>query len=67
MHVTYRKTDKTLHSAGWVEIRCKGDHHQYKHPHKGFVVPVPGKQGSDILSPYVVKQIESATGLSLRR
>ena len=67
MQVTYRKTDKTLCSAGWIEIRCKGDHHQYKHPQKGLVVTVPGKRGSDVLSPNVIKQIERTTGLSLRR
>lgn len=65
--VTLEMADKALRAGGWVEDRCKGDHHQYLSPIEGRVVTVPGKRKSDVLSKNVVKQIEKTTGLSLRR
>lgn len=29
-----REVMKMLKEAGWVEIACVGDHHQFKHPTK---------------------------------
>ena len=64
--VTYREAVKALRAAGWVEIRCKGDHHQFKHPEKGLVFTVPG-EGSKCLSPNVTKALEKVLGLSHKR
>lgn len=67
MQVTYGKVTKLLRDAGWIEVRCNGDHHQFKNPRTGQTVTVPGKCRSQVLSPNVVKSLERATGLSLRR
>lgn len=32
---------KKLKSAGWVEVRVKGSHHQFKHPDKQKLITVP--------------------------
>lgn len=60
---TYRDMDKRLRSLGWMEIRCKGSHHQFKHP-SGAVVTVPGRRSSEVISRNVVKDIEKAMSLS---
>lgn len=36
-----REIIKILKSDGWYEVRCVGDHHQYKHPTKTGTVTVP--------------------------
>lgn len=32
---------KKLEKAGWVLVRVKGSHHQFKHPEKAGIVTVP--------------------------
>ena len=32
---------KMLQDDGWQETRCKGSHHQFRHPHKAGLVTVP--------------------------
>lgn len=63
---TYREAAKALRDAGWKEIRCKGDHHQFKHPEKGLVFTIPGAGGKP-LSPNVTKELEKVLGLSRKR
>ena len=36
-----REIIKILLADGWYEVRCVGDHHQYKHPTKKGTVTVP--------------------------
>ncbi|MGL5711940.1 MAG: type II toxin-antitoxin system HicA family toxin [Paraclostridium sp.] len=36
-----REIIKILNSDGWYEVKCVGDHHQYKHPTKKGKVTVP--------------------------
>jgi predicted RNA binding protein YcfA (HicA-like mRNA interferase family) len=36
-----REIIKRLRDDGWVLVRTKGSHHQYKHPHKPGLVTVP--------------------------
>lgn len=36
-----REIIKQLQADGWYEVRCVGDHHQYKHPSKPGLVTVP--------------------------
>ena len=38
---TSRDIIKILVADGWYEVRCVGDHHQYKHPTKKGTVTVP--------------------------
>jgi predicted RNA binding protein YcfA (HicA-like mRNA interferase family) len=32
---------KMLTKAGWVEVRTRGSHHQFKHPKRRDVITVP--------------------------
>ena len=63
MQITYREMDIRLRAYGWQETRCKGSHHQYRHPTTGRVVTVPGRRSSEVLSQNVVKNIEKAMHL----
>ncbi|MEG2789776.1 MAG: type II toxin-antitoxin system HicA family toxin [Romboutsia sp.] len=36
-----REIIKILTTDGWYEVKCVGDHHQYKHPTKKGKVTVP--------------------------
>lgn len=37
-----------LETDGWVLVRTKGSHRQYKHPDKRGTVTIAGKPGVDI-------------------
>jgi predicted RNA binding protein YcfA (HicA-like mRNA interferase family) len=37
-----------LEGEGWVLVRTKGSHRQYKHPVKLGLVTVPGKPGDEL-------------------
>ena len=37
----FREMDKILKADGWIEVRCVGDHHQFKHPVKPGLVTLP--------------------------
>jgi predicted RNA binding protein YcfA (HicA-like mRNA interferase family) len=39
---------KNLEADGWVMIRMKGSHRQFKHPMKKGLVTVPGKLSDDV-------------------
>jgi predicted RNA binding protein YcfA (HicA-like mRNA interferase family) len=39
---------RQLESTGWRLRATKGSHRQFRHPHKGLVVTVPGHPGKDI-------------------
>jgi predicted RNA binding protein YcfA (HicA-like mRNA interferase family) len=39
---------RLLESSGWRLKATKGSHRQFRHPHKGMVVTVPGHLGKDI-------------------
>jgi predicted RNA binding protein YcfA (HicA-like mRNA interferase family) len=39
---------RKLHDAGWVLVRVRGDHRQYKHPDRPGLVTVPGKPSDDV-------------------
>lgn len=36
-----REVFRILAADGWYEVRCQGDHHQFKHPTKPGLVTVP--------------------------
>ncbi|HHV86122.1 MAG TPA: addiction module toxin, HicA family [Petrimonas sp.] len=54
--ISYIKAD------GWMFIRQKGSHRQYRHPTKSGTVTIPGKF-SDDLPPNTAKSILKQTGL----
>ena len=39
---------RLLEKDGWYECKCRGDHHQFKHPTKPGKVTVKGKPGVDM-------------------
>ena len=39
---------KLLKSDGWVQVRMRGSHRQFKHPSKSGLVTVAGKPSVDI-------------------
>jgi predicted RNA binding protein YcfA (HicA-like mRNA interferase family)/predicted RNase H-like HicB family nuclease len=39
---------KLLESHGWVELRTRGSHRQFKHPAQPLVVTVPGQDGKEL-------------------
>ncbi len=57
---------KKIKKDGWVEVRCKGDHHQFQHPFKKGTYTLSGTRSSSKVSMNVVKEWEKATGLLLR-
>ncbi|HOD81443.1 MAG TPA: type II toxin-antitoxin system HicA family toxin [Phycisphaerae bacterium] len=36
-----REIIRRLRADGWVHMRTKGSHHQFRHPHKAGLVTVP--------------------------
>jgi predicted RNA binding protein YcfA (HicA-like mRNA interferase family) len=57
-----RDVIRLLESEGWVCVRTKGSHHQYKHPWKPGRVTVPGHPGDD-LHPGTLKSIFTQAAL----
>ena len=47
---------------GWLLVRTRGSHHQYKHPVKLRLVTVPGNR-NDELAPGTVNSILKQAGL----
>ncbi|MBS6642538.1 MAG: type II toxin-antitoxin system HicA family toxin [Clostridiaceae bacterium] len=65
MNTNFRKIEKTIVAGGWALDRVNGSHYLYK---KEGCLPIviPNHKGRD-LSIGVIKNLESITGLSLRR
>jgi predicted RNA binding protein YcfA (HicA-like mRNA interferase family) len=40
---------KLIENDGWYQVRTRGDHRQYKHPHKRGLVTVSGHPGDEVL------------------
>ncbi|GAB4407614.1 MAG: type II toxin-antitoxin system HicA family toxin [Anaerolineales bacterium] len=58
-----REVEAILQKLGFVEVRQRGSHKQYRHP-DGRCTTVPFHQGRDI-SPILLRQIARDIGLSL--
>jgi predicted RNA binding protein YcfA (HicA-like mRNA interferase family) len=43
-----REIIQRLEQDGWVVVRTRGSHRQYKHPHKTGLVTVPGHLNDDL-------------------
>ena len=43
-----REAVKLVEGDGWVLVRTRGSHRQYKHPQKLGLVTIPGKMGDDL-------------------
>jgi predicted RNA binding protein YcfA (HicA-like mRNA interferase family) len=56
-----REIVKRLESDGWVLVRTRGSHRQYRHPSKPGTVTIAGKP-SDELAPGTLKSILKQAG-----
>jgi predicted RNA binding protein YcfA (HicA-like mRNA interferase family) len=63
--MTARDVVAALKADGWLVVRTKGSHAQYRHPIKPGLVTVPMHPGD--LPIGTVKSIEKAAGIKLRR
>ena len=54
---------RILHNLGFIEVRQRGSHKQFRHP-DGRVTTVPFHKGRDI-SPSLLRKIASDIGLSV--
>jgi predicted RNA binding protein YcfA (HicA-like mRNA interferase family) len=43
-----RDVIRLLEQHGWMEIRSRGSHRHFKHPHQKFVITVPGHEGKEL-------------------
>lgn len=50
-----------LKADGWYEVRCRGSHHQFKHPIKPGTVTV--KHPDKDIPPKTLQSIERQSGL----
>ena len=53
---------KQLKTQGWRQVRTKGSHRQFQHPHKPGTVTVAGKLSAEI-PPGTLKSIQKQAGL----
>jgi len=60
--VKAREAIKLVEDDGWVLVRTRGDHRQYKHQEKMGLVTIPGKMGDD-LAPGTMNSILKQAGL----
>jgi predicted RNA binding protein YcfA (HicA-like mRNA interferase family) len=55
---------KRIEADGWVQVRVKGSHHQFRHPTKPGTVTVPHPKSKMGIG--TIRSIEKATGVLLR-
>jgi predicted RNA binding protein YcfA (HicA-like mRNA interferase family) len=60
--VKVRAIIKLLREDGWVQVRMKGSHRQFRHPQKPGTVTVAGKLSLDV-PPGTLKNIQKQAGL----
>ena len=48
MATTVRDLVRALEDGGWIEVRQRGSHRQFRHPHKSGTVTVAGKPSADV-------------------
>jgi len=63
--MTARDVVAVLKADGWLVVRTKGSHAQFRHPAKPGLVTVPMHTGD--LPIGTLKSIEKAAGIKLRR
>ena len=61
-NVKVRDLVKLIEKDGWLWVRTRGSHRQYKHPAKPGLVTVPGNPGDD-LAPGTLNNILKQAGL----
>jgi len=62
MPLKVREVIRLLEKHGWVKMRTKGSHRQFKHPNQALLITVPGNEGRE-LSPSTLSDILKMAGL----
>lgn len=62
MPMKVREVIHLLEKNGWVKMRSRGSHRQFKHPYQPLVITVPGNEGTE-LAPGTRKGILKKAGL----
>lgn len=62
----FRTIERKIIANGWFLVRINGSHHMFKNPQNNLTITVPNHKGKD-LSIGVIRSLEKATGLSLRK
>ena len=60
--VKVREIVQMLEDDGWLLVRTRGSHHQYKHPTKPGLVTIPGNRNAE-LAPGTLNSILKQAGL----
>ncbi|MBI1756363.1 MAG: type II toxin-antitoxin system HicA family toxin [Fimbriimonas ginsengisoli] len=60
--MTVRDIIKLIESDGWVQVRMKGSHRQFKHPGKRGIVTIAGHPSKELPKP-TEKSILNQAGL----
>jgi predicted RNA binding protein YcfA (HicA-like mRNA interferase family) len=63
--VKVREVIALVEADGWVLVRTRGDHRQYKHPTKPGLVTVSGQRNDDV-HPKTLNSILTQAGLRRR-
>ncbi|MFM8703712.1 MAG: type II toxin-antitoxin system HicA family toxin [Planctomycetia bacterium] len=48
MAISVRRLLRQLEDDGWVQVRQRGSHRQFRHPTKSGTVTVAGKESADV-------------------
>ena len=57
-----RDVIRLIEADGWVQVQMRGDHRQYKHPHKRGRVTIAGHPSDDV-HPKTLQSILTQAGL----
>ena len=57
-----RELIRLLEKNGWIELRSRGSHRNFKHPQATAVVTVPGNEGKEV-APGTLNAILKKAGL----
>ena len=66
MAVSVRQLVRLLEEDGWVEVRQRGSHRQFRHPSKSGTVTVAGKESADV-PPGTLNSVLKQAGLKNQR
>ena len=66
MPVTVRHLVRQLEEDGWIEVRQRGSHRQFRHPTKSGTVTVSGKSSEDV-PPGTLNSVLKQAGLKQQR
>ena len=66
MAVSVRQLVRLLEEDGWVEVRQRGSHRQFRHPSKSGTVTLAGKESTDV-PPGTLNSVLKQAGLKNQR